>query len=144
MTLNRKVFLAMSLCIWVMVVRLLSGCSAIGVGKDSGDKVRDLEFTVTASEEVPEELQKLIDEKKAEAFKLTYTNDQGLYIAAGYGQQQSGGYSIAVKELYLTDNSIVFRAELMGPQKGEEGGNEPSYPYIVVKTELLDEPVIFQ
>ena len=123
---------------------LLSGCGAVGIEKDSGEKVRDLEFTVIGDQDVPQELQELINEKKAEAFKLTYTNDQGLYIVNGYGQQQSGGYSIAVEELYLTDNSIVFDTELLGPEKGEDVGNEPSYPYIVVQTEYLEEPVIFQ
>ena len=32
----------------------------------------------------------------------------------------------------------------MGPQAGEDGGTEKSYPYIVVKTEYLEDPVVFQ
>lgn len=62
----------------------------------------------------------------------------------GYGEQESGGYSIAVKELYLTENAIVADTELIGPQSGEETGVEKSYPYVVVKTEYLEHPVIFQ
>ncbi|MEW4412605.1 protease complex subunit PrcB family protein [Clostridium sp. AN503] len=62
----------------------------------------------------------------------------------GYGEQPTGGYSISVNELYLTENSIVIDTELKGPEKGEEVGVEKSYPYIVVQTEYLENPVIFQ
>ena len=62
----------------------------------------------------------------------------------GYGEQMTGGYSIEVRELYLTENAIVIDTELKGPQKGEEVGVEKSYPYIVVRTEYLENPVIFQ
>ena len=89
-------------------------------------------------------MKNLVEEKKAAPFKLTYSNDQGLYIAVGYGEQGTGGYSISVNELYLTENSIVIDTELKGPQKGETVGVEKSYPYLVVRTEYLENPVIFQ
>ncbi len=138
---NAKILLIVCLLLWAVVVRLLTGCS---VQKDAQDKVRDLEFAVVAEAELPEELRNLVNEKKAADFKLTYSNDQGLYIAVGYGEQATGGYSIAVKELYLTENSIVIDTELLGPEKGEEVGVEKSYPYLVVQTEYLENPVIFQ
>ena len=62
----------------------------------------------------------------------------------GYGEQPTGGYSIEVDELYLTENAIVIDTELEGPEKGEPTGVEKSYPYVVVRTEYLEEPVIFQ
>lgn len=138
---NRKVMLVAGLLCWVFVVRMLTGCS---VEKEEQDKVRDLEFTVVGEADLPEELKNLITEKKAAPFKLTYSNDQGLYIVVGYGEQATGGYSIEVGDLYLTENAIVIDTELKGPEKGEQTGVEKSYPYIVVKTEYLEEPVIFQ
>ena len=139
--LNGKILLVAVLFVWAFVVRMLTGCS---VQKNEQDKVRDLEFAVVGEAELPEELKSLIEEKKEADFRLTYSNDQGLYIAVGYGQQATGGYSIAVRELYLTENSIVVDTELLGPEKGEEVGVEKSYPYIVVRTEYLENPVIFQ
>ena len=62
----------------------------------------------------------------------------------GYGPQSTGGYSIAVKELYLTSNSIVIDTELLGPEKGENPAPETSYPYVVVKTEFSQKPVVFE
>lgn len=139
--LNGKAVIVICLLMWVLVARTLSGCS---MSKDEGQKVRDLEFTVVGEAEVPEELTKIIVEKKTAPFKLTYSNDQSLYIVVGYGEQETGGYSISVDELYLTDNSIVIDTELKGPEKGETAGAEKSYPYIVVKTEYLENPVVFQ
>nr|WP_077609955.1 protease complex subunit PrcB family protein [Clostridium sp. Marseille-P2415] len=129
------------LAMWVFVVRTLSGCTVNG---DNGDKVRDLEYTVVADADIPQELRQIIAEKQQSPFKLTYSDDKNLYIVVGYGQQASGGYSIAVNELYLTDNSIVLDTELIGPEKGENVGTEPSYPFIVIKTEMSELPVVFQ
>ena len=136
-----KVLLVEALLTWVFVVRFLTACS---VEKDELEKVRDLEFTVVGEADLPEELKDVIREKKAAPFKLTYTDDQNLYIVVGYGEQPTGGYSISVKELYLTENAIVTDTELLGPQAAEQNGAEKSYPYIVIKTEYLEEPVIFQ
>ena len=138
---SRKMALMVGLLLWVLVVRLLVGCS---VEKEHQDKVKDLDFTVVTEEEMPEELKQIIDEKKPAAFKMTYSDDKGLYIVVGYGEQKTGGYSIGVQELYLTDNSIVFDTELTGPGKDEAKGVEKSYPFIVVMTEYLEEPVVFQ
>lgn len=49
-----------------------------------------------------------------------------------------------MNELYLTENSIVLDTDLLGPEKGESGGTEPSFPFIVIKTELSELPVVFQ
>ena len=118
----------------------LSACSA-----DEGEaKVRDLEFTVVEEKEIPRELAKLIEEKKLNEFRLTYTDDSSLYLVMGYGEQETGGYSISVNACYLTETSLVFDTTLMGPSKEEIVQQKPSYPYIVVKTEKREEPVIFQ
>ena len=94
--------------------------------------------------ELPQELQMLIAQKTSAPFKMTYSTDENLYITVGYGPQEGGGYSISVNELYLTGNSIVIDTELKGPETGENTGTESSSPYIVVKTELLDLPVVFR
>lgn len=133
---------------WLAVIGLLTimvtsmfGCS---FSKEDTKKVKDLEFTVVEDAEVPEELMKLITDKKQMPFKLTYSNDEALYIVVGYGEQTTGGYSISVNDLYLTSNAIVMKTNLIGPSKDEKPAKEPSFPYVVVKTELREEPVIFQ
>ena len=77
-------------------------------------------------------------------FKTTYELDGDLYIVRGYGEQETGGYSICIRDLYLTSNAILFDTELVGPRKGEQVSSGPSYPYIVIKTEKRDESTIFE
>ncbi len=125
----------------VAVVTALAGCSA---SKDDGKKVKDLDFSVMGEADIPQELRQIISEKQASPFKLTYSDDKNLYIAVGYGEQATGGYSICVDDLYLTENSIVIDTELKGPEKGETVGMEKSYPFIVIRTEYLENPVVFQ
>lgn len=125
----------------IILLLLAGGCA---VKTDKSQKIRDLEFTVVRDEEIPEELKAQIEEKKEARFKITYQDGEYLYIASGYGQQETGGYCIEMKELYLAENAIYFATELYGPQKGETIHRAPSYPYIVIKTEALEEPVVFQ
>lgn len=120
---------------------LLCGCS---VEQTSGTKISDLDYTIVEEADLPEDLLDMIEEKKASDFKMTYELDDALYIAHGYGEQVTGGYSICVKECYLTSNAILFDTELIGPRKGENVNKSPSYPYIVIRTEKRDETVIFQ
>lgn len=120
---------------------LLSGCS---ITENSGMKLRDLEFTVVSDERLPEELKNLIEERKTAEFKFTYSDQESLYICIGYGEQSTGGYSIAVNELYLTDNAILVDTNLLGPPAAEKENPAVSYPYIVIKTEFLDKNVVFE
>lgn len=106
-------------------------------------KLRDLDFTVLSDEKIPEELKTIIEEKKAQPFKLTYSDNEYLYICIGYGEQTTGGYSIAVNELYLTDSAIHVNTQLLGPDSAEKSNKVPSYPFIVIKTAFLDQTVIF-
>ena len=132
------------ICIGMVMMigtNLLAGCS---VEKTNRTKLRDLDYHVAAKEEIQEELNLQIEEKKAADFKLTYETPEYLYIVRGYGEQATGGYSIQVKELYLTSNAVFFSTELIGPRKGENTAKNPSYPYIVIRTEKVEENVVFE
>lgn len=118
----------------------LNGC-VLQRGKD---KVEDLDFTVVRQQELPATLLEQVELKKEGEFQLTYSDNEYLYIAKGYGIQETGGYSIAVEDCYLTENTICVRTRLIGPQVGENVEKAPSYPFIVLKLELRPEPVIYE
>lgn len=120
---------------------VLCGCT---VEKTSRTKVADLTYTIVEDADIPEELMAKIEEKKASDFKITHEMNGELYIVRGYGEQETGGYSIRIKECYLTSNAIMFDTELVGPRKGESTSVSPSYPYIVIKTESCDKSTIFE
>jgi len=107
-------------------------------------KIKDLEFTVVEDADLPGELKEIIDEKKEEPFKLSYSNKDYLYIVVGFGKQNSGGYSIAVDELYLSSNAIYIDTNLIGPTQDDMVSQGVTYPYVVVKLELRDEMVVFE
>ena len=130
------------LCILLIACMLfVSGCTLASQEKI---KLRDLDFTVLSQEMIPEQLLPILEEKKAAPFQITYTDNTNLYICIGYGEQKTGGYSIAVNELYLTDSNIVIDTSLLGPKPSEKENPQPSYPYIVVKTEYLEQTVTFE
>ena len=91
-----------------------------------------------------EELKTMIEEKKTADFKLTYEMADDLYIVRGYGEQATGGYSICVRDCYLTTNAVVFDTELIGPRKGEVTNASPSCPYIVIQVKNQDKSIIFE
>lgn len=119
----------------------LTGCK-----KDESEikKLRDLEFTIVEDVEIPGELKEIIDEKKEKPFRMHYSNKDSLYIVVGYGQQNSGGYSISVEDLFLTDNAIYFDTNLIGPSQNDLVTQGVTYPYIVVKLEFIDKKIVFE
>lgn len=124
---------------------LLSGLFLTGCKSENTDikKIKDLEFTVVEDADVPEQLMKIINEKKKEPFKLSYSDEDYLYIVVGYGEQPTGGYSISVNDLFLTSNAVYIDTNLIGPGENESVTNVITYPYIVVKTEFQDKNIVF-
>ena len=131
-----------SICIVIISLAtalLFSGCTK----QDDYPKTNDLDYTVVTGGEVPDELRKMINERKDSAFQLSFSCAGELYIAKGYGKQLSPGFSITVNELYLSDNYIVFDTELYGP-KQKTNSKTQSYPYIVIKTEYINKSIVFK
>lgn len=135
------VFMKRLFLLLCVAVFLLCSCS---MSKEDGEKVQDLDFTVVQEAEIPPELLSLIEEKKTEAMKHTWTNGDYLYVIIGYGEQKTSGYSIAVNEFYLGKNAIYVDTSLIGPSKEETVYETLTYPYIVIKTQKREEPVVFR
>lgn len=125
---------------FLILLLMLGGCRMVRI--EEGGRT-SLEYTVADQSQVPEEAAQLIEEKKEKEFQMAYQKGEDLYLIKGYGRQMSGGYSIQVTELSASVNAVFFATKLIGPTEEVQGG-EPSYPYIVVKTEYRDLPVQFQ
>lgn len=134
---GKRIFSVFAMCALCMSI------IACGKKQDPMEKIRDLEFSVIAEDKLPEELLSTIEEKKAKPFKLTFQDQGFLYICVGYGEQETGGYSITVNALYETGNALYIDTNLLGPGPEEKGKNVSSYPYVVIKTEFIDKPVAF-
>lgn len=130
-----------SVCLVCLLCFLVYAC---GKKQDAMEKIKDLEYTVIAEDNIPKELLAKIEEKKENTFRLTFEDQGFLYICMGYGTQQTGGYSIAVNALYETANAVYIDTNLIGPSPEEKKNQVKSYPFVVVKTEFLDKPVVFE
>ena len=92
---------------WLLLILVMSGLLCGCQMLDTKEvKLRDLDFVILSEEVLPKELKEIVEERKMEPFKLTYSDADALYICIGYGEQKTGGYSITVDELYLTDTAI--------------------------------------
>ena len=130
----------------MMLAALLCACT--GNSNLEKKKVQDLDFTVVSAEDISDELQMHIDERKEEAFTLIYRDGEDMYLIVGYGRQSGGGFSIRVNDLYLGESSVCVSTTLEGPDAGKNTEGETaeetvSFPYIVLKMETMDAPVIF-
>ena len=122
----------------------LTGLTACSVKDVNSDKVSELDFTVVEDKDLPQELKKLIDEKKENTLRMTYTTKDYTYMIVGYGTQETSGYSIRVNDVYLGKNAVYVDVNLIGPAAGEQVTEMPTTPYIVIKVEKREESVIFQ
>lgn len=123
-----------------IVMPAVSGCAKTG----DEEQLTPVDFTVVSFDDIPKDFLAQIEEKKSADFRLSYTADGWLYIARGYGQQSSGGYSIAIKEVSMSDNAVYFDSELIGPGQGEAVNKLATYPYVVVKLEDAGRSVVFR
>lgn len=136
----KSVKIVCAVVIFLLTIQI-SGCEGNYKGSEKG---LNLEYTVLGETKIPEEFLSQIEEKKAEKFELTYRDNEYLYIAKGFGEQKTSGSSISVTNLTCEDQTIYFESKLVIPQGKENINSISSFPYIVIKTELIDFPVVFR
>ena len=136
----------MLLCIFFTLSIIMTSCG----GKEEKKK-KDVDFTVCDESRIPDELKEIIDEKKKDVFKISYANNSYFYIAIGYGKVEQSDLRIVVNDLYVTDSALYVDTTLI-TDKASPGdadsdkslsANGSMYPYIVIKCEKYDLPVIF-
>lgn len=116
----------------------------IGCEKKEEKKTSSVDFTIVTESDMPKDLKKLIKERRKNPFELSYSDGSYLYIVKGYGRQETSDYSIVVNDFYLSDDNLVFDTDLTGPEKDADTTGKASYPYIVIKTEYIENSIIFQ
>ena len=127
------------LAIAALLLMLLTGCGSV-----KEEKLRDLDCVILSEEVLPKDLREIIDGKKEAPFRFTYSDRGKLYICIGYGKQETGGYSIVLDELYQTESAVYIRTTLLGPTPEQQAKKTAAYPYIVVETKEVGQPVIFE
>ena len=104
----------------------------------------ELEIKVVTEEAIPEELMSLIEKNKKTPFRLTFADQGKLFLAEGYGEQKTTGYSVEVDRLCETQETVYIHTGLLGPEKGEEKKEIATYPYVVVELEETEKNIRFE
>lgn len=125
----------------VLLSLLLGGCSMLGGGDEERIAV---EFTVVEADDVPAELQEIIESHKKEEIKMTFEAEDGRYLVRGYGEQPTGGYSISADLVELGKDGLHVITTLIPPSQDQNPAQEPSYPCIVLKVANEEQEVIFE
>ena len=118
----------------------IQGCTLC----EEEEKLRDVDYTVVCPEDVPQELGDEIAGVKAQEFQISYDDGEYLYIARGYGSRNTSGYNISVKDMYITEHTLVLDTEITGPREGEDVVEKKTMPYIIVKTESMERQIVFR
>ena len=139
-----KKFKTRALLSVIVIMFLLTSVSGCTLAKKEPEKQADVEYTIVEESDIPEKLMEAIEQKKSAEFKISFESDDALYLVHGYGEQETGGYSIVVRNLYLTENALYFDTELLGPENGSNPQKKPSYPYIVVMTQKQKQNIVFE
>ena len=136
-------FVSIMILVVLLVLGMqIQGCEFKIIPKEQ--ERREVEFVIVSEDCISKEMQTLIESRKEEEMKLTYVDGENRYIIIGYGKQNTGGYSIYIKDLYATENALYVDTCLLGPKKGGKPKEIPSYPVIVLQISEMGLPVVFK
>lgn len=135
---NQSMYTTIFLACSMVSLVFLSACGKTG----EVVRIKDLESTICDDSRLPSELVEIINEKKEQPFRLTYMAGNYMYIVVGYGAQNRDALSVVLEDLYLGENAIYMDTKLVSESQNVKT-DVLTYPYIAVKCEKYDYPVIF-
>ena len=138
------VFIIGACCIFIKNYVLGEGNAEYREAISREEERVDLDFTVCEAGRLPNELLDIIEEEKAAPFKLTFTTREYMYIVVGYGAQNRGGCSVTVNSLYRTSQAVYIDTNLIGIEGEAIQIDGMTYPYIAVKCENQNLPVVYE
>lgn len=134
-----KKFFAL-LLIFAVCLTVLSGCSIYEVA-DEGD---DLTYDICDDTMLPEELLEVINNKKEDAFNLTYSNNTYTYIVICSGRQTRDDVGIVIEGMYKDENAIYVEWVLRQTATPSDASEDTvTFPYIVLRIARTSLPVVF-
>lgn len=119
-------------------------CSGCRVQDVSGEERKKVDYTVVKVADMPEKVIAAVQEHQKTPFQLTFESGEELYIMQGFGKQKTGGYSIQIQEVSASEDAVYVKTELIAPKTKEKQKGEGSCPYMVIKTENKNLPVLFE
>ncbi len=112
-------------------------CLVDAARKKEGKRGKDLDYTVVPTEECPADFLAEINKKNINPFQMTYEDGEYCYLAVGYGEQETNGFSVRVLVSMKKGDGVVFETNLLGPEKGQEVSQKKEYAVSCRKNEKI-------
>jgi len=122
-----------------LILFLYAGCGILlmvscSFQKESLEGQREkVDYEIAGSDAVSDDFLEAAETKKYNKFYMSYTDGEDVWIAIGYGERQTSGYSILVEDIYRSGGKICVRTMLVGPEKKDRAPAVKTYPYIILK-----------
>lgn len=142
------------LVLTVLFTLLAVGCiGCVKHNKDKSVKREPVNYVLCDETMLPDELMRIIEDRKDDKFTISYNTNEYTYIAIGYGLHSTDGYMVELKDIFATDKACYVECSLITREYVQSMGtdtdadrvcSEPSVcPYIVLKCNKLNVPVVY-
>ncbi len=134
-------------CTLVLIILLLTAvlvsCGKQEAPKRTYENMQDAVYEIVSGSEVPHKVNEKIYKEREKGFGFSYRDNEGMYIAFGFGRQNTGGFSIQLVAVKENEDEILIEAKLIAPAPEEVVSTSPSYPYMILKMEDTSKNVEF-
>ncbi|WP_105617568.1 protease complex subunit PrcB family protein [Vallitalea okinawensis] len=110
----------------------LIGCNGVDETPRDAD-CQPLEYEIMDENDVSQKIKEKMFEKQKDSYFFTYSDGNEMYIAIGYGEKPTGGYSIKIESVDLCGEVIIVKTELIEPSKEDVVATAITYPSIILK-----------
>lgn len=136
----KRVLLAATVLLLLMMV---ISCGEKQTPKRTYESMQDVVYEIVSGSNVPHKVNEKIFKERDKGFGFSYRDNEGMYIAFGFGRQNTGGFSIQLAAVKENEDEILIEAKLIAPTPEEVVSTSPSYPYMILKMEDTEKNVEF-
>lgn len=132
--------------VWLLLLGMIfgiPGCGSDGPKARTYENMQDVVYEIVSGSDVPHKVNEKIFKAKEKGFGFSYRDGEVMYVAFGFGQQNTGGFSIQVLNAKENETEILIEAQLVAPGPEEVVSTSPSYPYMILKMANVEKDVQF-
>ena len=127
----------------LLLLMMVISCGEKQKPKRTYESMQDAVYEIVSGSNVPHKVNEKIFKERDKGFGFSYRDNEGMYIAFGFGRQNTGGFSIQLAAVKENEDEILIEAKLIAPAPEEVVSTSPSYPYMILKMEDTEKNVEF-
>lgn len=127
----------------LLLLMMVISCGEKQKPKRTYESMKDAVYEIVSGSDVPHKVNEKIFKERDKGFGFSYRDNEGMYIAFGFGRQNTGGFSIQLAAVKENEDEILIEAKLIAPAPEEVVSTSPSYPYMILKMDNTEKNVEF-